>query len=55
MILYQSIGLYYYHLLLVVDVWVGEQGGCSGQERAGLAYPTPYAASRVCWPELSFC
>ena len=42
MILYQSIGLYYYHLVLVVDVWVGEQGGFSGQKRAGLACPTPY-------------
>lgn len=34
MILYQSIGLYYYHLLFMVDVWVGEQSEFSGQKRA---------------------
>ena len=44
MILYQLIGLHCYHLVLVVDVWVGEQSGFSGQRRAGLACPTPY------WP-----
>ena len=47
MILYQSIGLHYYHLLLVVDVWVGGQGGFSGQKRAGLACPTPYCTDTV--------
>ena len=46
MILYQSIGLYYYHLVLVVDVWVGEQGGFSAPKRAGLACPTPYITRR---------
>lgn len=42
MIIYQSIGLYYYHLVLVFDVWVGKQGGFSGQKRVGLACPTLY-------------
>ena len=41
MIVYQLIGLQYYHLVLVVDVWVGEQGGFSSSKRAGLACPTP--------------
>lgn len=42
MTLYQLIGLNYYHLMLVVDAWVGEQGGFSRSKRAGLACPTSY-------------
>ena len=31
--------------MLVVDVWMGEQGGFSSQIRAGLACPTPYVCT----------
>lgn len=52
MILYQVIDLHYYHPVLLVDVWVGEQGGFSSQKRAGLACQTPYTPTRypiVAW------
>ena len=41
MIFYESTGLYYYHLELVFDLWVSEQGGFSAPKKTALAYPTP--------------
>ena len=38
MILYQLIGLHCYHLVLVVDVWVGEQSGFSGQRSDTISW-----------------
>lgn len=46
MILERSIGLNYHPLWLVVDVWVGEQGGFSGQKSAGLVCPTPWIVAK---------
>ena len=41
MIPYHLIGLHYYHLWLVVDVWGGEHCGFSGRMWERLACPTP--------------
>lgn len=49
MILYQLVGLYYYYLVLVVDIWVGEQSGFSGQKRTELACIILYGAFAFSW------
>lgn len=47
MIFLRSIGLNHYHLVLVVNLWSGEQGGIFCQMWARLPVPTSYVAQSV--------
>lgn len=47
MIFLRSTGLNHYHLVLVVNLWLGEQGGIFCQMWARLPVPTSYVAQSV--------